>query len=141
MPYNLFTDTGSTFQKLDYVATHLPEMDVPGDFLHTPPSAMPTEPAYPGTLDPAELAEVDAWRDGLVTPTLPDAIAYVTAYETYNAEMDAWKTANKLGRKAQYRMAVADAVLYNRDTEAVSSDPGGTGGTPPPASIYPRNDP
>lgn len=142
---NLFTDTSGDvllrFTARDYMTTHLPILEVPNNFHHTKPSGQPSPPAFPGTLTGPEQAQVNAWKNGLVTPTLANALAWKADYETYNAANDAWNFANESARIAQYRIAFADAQIYNQPTTSMSADVLGTGSTPPPASVYPRNDP
>lgn len=137
---NLFTGS-EAFTRREYLTAHMPVLEVPDDFKHTPPSSAPTPPAFPGTLSAPEQAEVEAWLDGLVTPTLAAAITWVSDYETYNNAMDAYKIANQTARSTQWRILYGDALIKNKATTSQSADTGGTGSTPPPTSVYPREDP
>lgn len=133
-------DPAVEFNRREYFSSHAPVLEVPGSFQHTPPSAEPTEPAYPG--DPDEADEVIAYREYGTAPTLPGAITWVTDYETYWNEKQAWKHANDLARKTQYRIAYGDALIYNKPTTPASADDTGGGGSdPPPPAVAPRNDP
>ena len=136
---NVFDPTVE-FNRREYFTSHVPILEVPDSFIHTPPSDQPTPPAYPS--DPDEAAEVVAYREYGTTPTLAGAITWVADYTTYwNANM-AWKHANDLARKTQYRIAYGDALIFNRSTTPASGDETGGGGSdPPPPAVWPRNDP
>lgn len=139
---NIFNSPDAPFRVSDYTQTHLPsgKFFVPHTFKHTRPDGKPTPPDK-SALDEDELAEVEAWEDGLVEPTLAAAITYKTNYLTYKAQYAAWKLADYWARIMQFRNAGADAQSYNRATSAVSATPTGTGDTPPSGNVYPRLDP
>lgn len=123
-----------------YGTWHLPNLEVPDIFKHTPPDSKPTAPSTAG-LDAYEIIEVNRWLDGLVAPTLTDAITYKNDYTAYLAALDAWEFADHEARVTQYRIAHADAVIYNKATTSRSATDTGTGDSPPGPAVYPRSDP
>jgi len=123
----------------EYLTGTAADVAVPDYFEHTPPSGKPVVPDL-SALSPSELAEVNAWIDGLVPPTLPAAIAYVASYEAYMAERKAWNFADKEARIAQYLISRGDALILNKPTTSRSADLSGEGSVPPPSVVI-RNDP
>lgn len=137
---NVLTDTAVPLSVATYLSAHLPDMEVPPAFKHTPPDSKPTEPD-PSALTGPELAEVAAWKDGLVAPTLAAAITYVANYVTYINALEAWQFANRTARKTQYRLAVSDSTINNIATVSQSGTSSGAGSTPPGPAVYPRQTP
>jgi hypothetical protein len=120
--------------------------DPPPEFAETPPvhPVSPSAPAYPGTLNSAERAEVDRY---LNTPTdavlcslrLKRAIDKANEFKTYYADpaIQAYLFARKLARKAQWRLAHADAIVNNLAAIPPLGDPTGIGGGTPPDPAVP----
>lgn len=140
MPTNLNT---TEYERTRYAPTDAAEP--PAWWEHTPPDLPGTPPVYEGwgsgtgTLNSFERAEVDRYIANptdavLASLTWPDAIAKANEFKTYfaTAAYKAWRAANYGARRAQAKFFHADSLINNKDTLAVSSDPAGSGSTPPP---------
>lgn len=112
----------------------------PASFVHEPAASKPSRPDVTSTLTAAELADYEAWYDSRNdyaphTPTLANALTAKGTYQAYlNANL-AWKTADLLARKTQWRAVYADAQGANFVTEAPTSNASGTGANAPPADL------
>lgn len=138
---NLLVDGTVDFTRREYYTSQVAAAPpIPNEFVHIS-ATQPTPPAFPGALSGPEQAQVNAWMDGMTTPTLAGAITWVTAYETFNAANDAWLISDIVARNAQWQILYGDGLYYNKGTTSPSADTGGTGGSPPPPKVGPRLDP
>lgn len=136
---NVF-DATVEFNRREYATSHMPVLEPPASFQHARPADQPVFPTLPA--DPDELAEVTAYRTYGTAVTLPGAVTWVSDYEDYWNLRQAWKHADDLARKTQYRIAYGDALIFNRATlPAAGDDTGGGGSSPPGGAVAPRNDP
>lgn len=132
---NILVNAGTEFTMRQYLTAHLPLMEPPAEFQHERPANPPTAPAFPAGLTAPEQAEVTAWINAGTTPTLAAAITKVAEYVVYYAAQRAWNFADYMARRAQFRIAFADAVLWNTPTLSKSADITGVGSAPPPEKI------
>lgn len=114
--------------EVQYYAAHMPHIENPGWFRHTPPSDKPEPPDFPDTLNDAEQAEVNAWlADHTAVPSLADAIIKTAEYELFYNLLAVWNDANEIEKMTQFRHRLARAMVANTSTVPASDSISGNG--------------